>query len=293
MSAVTAAVFFIRLGTLPFAAYALASFGGFLSFLADDQLKAAQVLLLCHASAIAAFIGGLQQAAALSADRPWLVAASIALAVAGMTTMLSVALHGGVTLEPLGLATAYGCQLFVEAVGLPVRMREALLADARRKPMIITILALLACALDADATGLGPLAVSAAACAAVGSLAYAKGGGAMRHRVERHLFDRLAVGTLNPCKLAAARRALGLYEEVVAGGGEAVSGFAVPSGVSEQPLSLDETARGARNRAAAAHAAAASAASAEAAPSAVLGASIESGLLELWRTLTSHRSPSR
>lgn len=55
---------------------------------------------------------------------------------------------------------------------------------------------------------------------------------------------KIAVGSTNPTKVAAARRAAA---KVWPGG--AVIPVAVPSGVSEQPLSDDETIRGAVNRA--------------------------------------------
>jgi inosine/xanthosine triphosphatase len=65
-------------------------------------------------------------------------------------------------------------------------------------------------------------------------------------------YSRIAVGTVNPCKVGAVKATLGKYPEV-AGSEPAVVPCAVSSGISEQPLGLEETARGARNRAAAAH----------------------------------------
>ncbi|MDA1079099.1 MAG: inosine/xanthosine triphosphatase [bacterium] len=58
---------------------------------------------------------------------------------------------------------------------------------------------------------------------------------------------KIAVGSTNPVKLNAVRLAAqGQWPDVI------VTGFEVPSGVSEQPRSDEETRQGARNRAAAA-----------------------------------------
>src|SRR5947207_16025039 len=54
----------------------------------------------------------------------------------------------------------------------------------------------------------------------------------------------IAVGSLNPVKISAARLAL---EQ--AGFDFTLQGVAVPSGVAEQPIGLEESARGARQRA--------------------------------------------
>ena len=76
-----------------------------------------------------------------------------------------------------------------------------------------------------------------------------------------------AVDTLNTGKIAAVDRALAAL-----GFTHVTQGVDVPSGVSEQPVGMAETAQGARNRAQAALAAAEGAA---------LGVGLESGVLEL------------
>ena len=53
----------------------------------------------------------------------------------------------------------------------------------------------------------------------------------------------VAVGTQNKCKLAAVHAVMA---------GDSIEGFKVPSGISEQPMSLEETCQGACNRAKAA-----------------------------------------
>ncbi|HWI62755.1 MAG TPA: inosine/xanthosine triphosphatase [Symbiobacteriaceae bacterium] len=59
--------------------------------------------------------------------------------------------------------------------------------------------------------------------------------------------ERVAVGSTNPVKIGSARRIFAeLFGEV------SVSGVAVPSGVSNQPIGEEETVRGALNRARAA-----------------------------------------
>jgi non-canonical (house-cleaning) NTP pyrophosphatase len=56
----------------------------------------------------------------------------------------------------------------------------------------------------------------------------------------------LAVGTTNPGKVAAVRAALAAYPALA---DFSAAPSKVDSGVSEQPRTLDETTRGARNRA--------------------------------------------
>ena len=106
----------------------------------------------------------------------------------------------------------------------------------------------------------------------------AQAGSSARSRTNAlNRFATVAVGTKNACKLAAVRRALELYPEI-AGASAKLEAHSVPSGISEQPMGMETTASGARNRAQAAHAAAAAAQS-PGAP--VLGLGIESGLFEL------------
>ena len=55
-------------------------------------------------------------------------------------------------------------------------------------------------------------------------------------------FGTVAVGTTNACKVSAVRRALELYPEVACAA--AISAHKVSSGISEQPMGLDETVAG-------------------------------------------------
>ena len=64
---------------------------------------------------------------------------------------------------------------------------------------------------------------------------------------QRVTFAHVRVGTLNPPKLEAVRRAMTAYQPAVS-----IEGVAVDSGVSEQPVGFAEIVRGARNRARAA-----------------------------------------
>jgi inosine/xanthosine triphosphatase len=77
---------------------------------------------------------------------------------------------------------------------------------------------------------------------------------------EGRLIIRVAVGSSNPCKINAARRA---FEEVFSAATKrellvVMSSYNVPSGVSDQPFGDAETRLGAMNRAKAAHEAACS-----------------------------------
>ncbi|KAJ1552407.1 hypothetical protein HK405_011442 [Cladochytrium tenue] len=83
----------------------------------------------------------------------------------------------------------------------------------------------------------------------------------------------VAVGTTNPTKLNAVRAAVAA---VFPGAAVSVTGVAVPSGIRDQPMSDEETLRGAHNRAAAALAAH---------PGADFGVGIEGGVqrvLDKW-----------
>jgi len=86
----------------------------------------------------------------------------------------------------------------------------------------------------------------------------------------------IAVGTTNKCKLAAVK--VTLEEWGVLGTGEldepAMQGYKVPSEISEQPMSLEETYKGAMNRARNAY----TKAKADGQDSAILAFGIESGL---------------
>jgi inosine/xanthosine triphosphatase len=60
---------------------------------------------------------------------------------------------------------------------------------------------------------------------------------------------RIAVGSLNPAKVSAVREIVADYDALL---GADVDGVDAPSGVADQPKSLEETIRGAMNRARAA-----------------------------------------
>ncbi|KAL3932009.1 MAG: hypothetical protein SGPRY_000881 [Prymnesium sp.] len=100
----------------------------------------------------------------------------------------------------------------------------------------------------------------------------------------RRLFERVAVGSTNPCKVSAVHRAISSFPATA--DARSIRGFSVSSCVSEQPIGMEETARGARNRAEQAHTAAGGGAS-------VLGLGIESGLFAIdGRHYDVHRAPA-
>ena len=325
-TASSTAIALVRIGTVPFIAYTALLAAVSLGILSVPLTVSATVrlALMCHAGIILAFIGGLQQAAVVamevaresspsesvaaaisSSGGSALVAASIAIAICACAAALGAATRGGATaLEPLGLSVAYGCQLSIESFVLPCALRRIVLADARRVPMLIAILSLTSCAVDASVEPPVLAACAAAMAALVTALhSLASTEASSAPAAERPLFGAVAVGTTNPCKLSAVRAALARYPEVAAArgtgkGAETDRGWSahkVASGVSEQPMSLEETARGARNRAAAAHAAAvemhaaarvpraggSATTSAAAADGPVLALGIESGLFAL------------
>jgi len=326
-TASSTAIALVRIGTVPFIAYTALFAAVSLDIVSVPLAVSATVrlALVCHAGIILAFIGGLQQAAVVamevaresspsesvaaisSSGGSALVAASIAIAICACAAALGAATRGATALEPLGLSVAYGCQLSIESFVLPCALRRIVLADARRVPMLIALLSLTACAVDASVEPPVLAACAAAMAALVTALhSLASTEASSAPAAERPLFGAVAVGTTNPCKLSAVRAALARYPEVAAArgtgtGAETERGWSahkVASGVSEQPMSLEETARGARNRAAAAHAAAVemhagarvpraggsattSAAAAAAADGPVLALGIESGLFAL------------
>jgi non-canonical (house-cleaning) NTP pyrophosphatase len=285
-TASSTAIALVRIGTVPFIAYTALFASVSLDLVSVPLAFSATVrlALVCHAGIILAFIGGLQQAAVVamevaresspsekvaaaisSSGGSALVAASIAIAICACAAALGAATRGATALEPLGLSVAYGCQLSIESFVLPCALRRIVLADARRVPMLIASLSLTACAVDASVEPPVLAACAAAMAALVTALhSLASMEASSAPAAERPLFGAVAVGTTNPCKLSAVRAALARYPEVAAArgtgtGAETERGWSahkVASGVSEQPMSLEETARGARNRAAAAHAAA-------------------------------------
>jgi inosine/xanthosine triphosphatase len=75
----------------------------------------------------------------------------------------------------------------------------------------------------------------------------------IRRRHYATTYAAVVVGSLNQCKLEAVRNVVRTYPRLARE--QDVQGVSVPSGVSEQPLTLEETTRGARSRAQAAFAA--------------------------------------
>ena len=158
-----------------------------------------------------------------------------------------------------------------------------MLASERRVPMFIAAIAL-AAASAATAARATPGAVPPAATLAIGAVTAAAIFGAhMRRRsAAAAAYGRVVVGTLNACKLRAVERALMAYPEVA--DVDSVQGCDVATGVSEQPIGLEVTATGARNRAVAAYERARqldATCGGEPSLSPLLGLGIESGLVEL------------
>ena len=61
--------------------------------------------------------------------------------------------------------------------------------------------------------------------------------------------EALAVGTQNPCKVAAVKECVASYQAL---GTCKIAAFKVPSAVSDQPMTMEEIVAGAKNRASAA-----------------------------------------
>ena len=100
----------------------------------------------------------------------------------------------------------------------------------------------------------------------------------IRRRCHATTYAAVVVGSLNQCKLKAVRNVVRSYPRLArAPRAQGVSG---PSGVSEQPLTLEETIRGARSRAQAALAACCSSDATCSRPS-LVALGIESGLFSI------------
>ena len=267
------ATLLLRLGTLPF----------FATLVIPDYYfdRTVHIALVCHAGIILAFIGGLQQAAAIQAQNSaGLAVAAIVVAIVGCCSALAAALRGVTPIEPLVLALAYSLQGCGEALYVPASTREAMLHRERRAPMAIASVALVGAAYRVSDDG----GLAASALVAVCTLLLIR---MWRPRgVEtRPAFGTVAVGTTNACKVAAVRRTLAAYPEVAARGAAAIRTFKVPSGVPEQPMGMEVTAQGAKNRAQACYEAAAAGGTKEQpvlVP--VVGMGIQSGLFFLEAT---------
>jgi len=220
-----------------------------------------------------AFVGGLEHAVARNSAPPSKLLSALGICTAlSAWAVLPTSQYLASPAVASGLSVVYSASMVLEALVVQPRpaIAAAVLSKERRLTMLSASLALAVCSIEAGGHILGCVALSLLA-----TIAFALPG-ALAAPPSAGLYSRVGVGTLNPCKLGAVRHALALYPEV--GGLSAqVVPCAVGSGVSEQPMGLDETSRGAKQRASAAHAAAA----AEGGGGLVLGVGIESGLFEL------------
>lgn len=217
-------------------------------------------LFVVYGAVILAFIGGIQQATAVACDdEPLLVCAGIVLALGGFAAV-AISELGGPALPVV-------CALYAVQSGLEhghrswlrLRMRtgDALMSRERSASMHVACLAYAATwwLERGDATKVCTLAAGVALLRTLVA-------------IETPVASVVAVGSTNPCKVDAVRSALRGY------GGAHVEAFAVASGVPEQPMGLDVTARGARQRAEAAFAHVSSE------PNAI-GLGVESGLFAI------------
>lgn len=287
----------LQLGTTPFAVALLALAAGPISTPTD----VAKLLscLLSYSSIILAYIGGLQQAAAVSgadglprrAGLAPLVVGAILLALSGWVVLVLSQLNGIAPSHLLVASCLYSGQACLERrLPLPKRV---LMREARRVPMVIAAACLAGAA--SFAASVAPLTRGSASMRLSDSLvdsgllvlscvlllaALMPRGRSSRGGMPPR-FERVAVGSQNACKCAAVRQTLEAYPALAPHtDDEPLLTFSVPSGVSEQPIGLQIIAQGARNRAAAAHAAAMRALGGGGG-GAVLALGIESGLFEV------------
>ena len=122
----------LRIGTVPFCLLPL------LPLVSDDLRPICEPLLICHASVIIAFIGGLQQAAAIQHDLPpWIAVLAIGIALFGTTTTSAIATGLISThLAFITLTVAYLLQLLIERT-IPPTAKQSMLAAERQLPMIV------------------------------------------------------------------------------------------------------------------------------------------------------------
>ncbi|KAJ8605133.1 hypothetical protein CTAYLR_000459 [Chrysophaeum taylorii] len=138
---------------------------------------------------------------------------------------LAVVVTGGVGVAIAGIAPRWGV-LVLGAAYAAERCRGFLSA---RTGML--------CVASFWLTSARPVVDAAIAAMAVGAARWVAG------NEERAFGEVVAVGSKNPSKVAAVRTAIRAY------GGASVRAVAAASGVPEQPMGLEVTARGARNRA--------------------------------------------
>ena len=270
------ATLLLRIGTLPFLAMPVA-----LHFLPSEHARI-RVAMVCYAGTILTFIGGLQQAAAVSTpsltSTPLVAFLAIVIALSAMTCILSASLMAEIVsweaaeVELKVLCAAYIIQIWFERVFIPRSTRHAMLYMERRPSMVIAAMAMLL----TIPRPLGPFTLLAL-CGAIAACAD------LLFNLSKPdaAFGAVAIGTTNACKVAAARRALAMYPEVYAGTPRTLYQYSVPSGVDDQPIGMEVTARGARNRAYEAYHHERHRASVGAMHARLLGVGIESGLFAL------------
>ena len=133
----------LRLGTIPFIAVpVVVAFAPKFAVEKWPNLDhSLHVALVCHTGCILAFIGGLQQAAAVAAPSlphsSWIAGLAIAAAIVGCCAVLATALRGVTPDEPMVLCCAYVAQSVLERCIVPGVMRTAMLHDERTIPMML------------------------------------------------------------------------------------------------------------------------------------------------------------
>eukprot|EP00965_Chrysotila_dentata_P056855 1886606-Pleurochrysis_carterae.AAC.6 len=277
VSAEALAAALLRLGTIVFMACAVLLHADMLT---HEMQHLTVYILLTHSALVMSFIGGLHQAAAVAQHAPVvMVASGIGGSLVGWGALFlkhleaSSGSSSGTPLQIMG--TAYACQAFFEAQLVRKGLvsyagQQLMMTESRRLPMWIAAGGLATASLvyiDGRQNGVA----SSVLLPAILFLAGCDLLGAFLHRPKAR-FRRVVVGTLNPTKLSAVRFSLSSYKEVASAA--TVIGYAVPSGVEEQPMTLEETSRGAKQRAEAAYAASGGHAR-------TLAFGIESGLLPL------------
>ena len=294
VAAYDVAVVLLHLGTVPFVVAVLVL--NIVSFSAPDKVRLLSCVL-SYSVVILAFIGGLQQAAAVAssseATRPSqspLVVAAIGLALGGWVTLTVSQYRGVAPADFLVMSSCYAAQACLEAMHprwqqLPQRV---LMPKARRVPMLVAAVSLAAAAhaaaliapfsLGRTGTAFTPaeLALLALSAALIAAAVLPR---SPTPRLGTTKFAHVAVGSTNAAKCAAVRQTLQSYPAVAPA--DALLSFSVSTGVDEQPIGLEVTAEGARNRAVAAHAEARRLLGAGGVRGAVLAFGIESGIFEV------------
>ena len=217
-------------------------------------------LLASYSAVILSFIGGMVHTAAVASSAPRWVALSIATALGAWVACMSAEVVGAANGLSM-LALCFLAQLGVEHVSPWWHSRDAaaLLRSSRAAPLLVASTALAWAAEIERVQGkrcAERVAFTSMVCSAVTIVAAWRlsqgvatcGGG--RRCAPSFRFDRVAVGSANPCKLDAVARVLETHALLAAPA--AITGHAVSSGVRDQPMGLGMTVHGAYNRAEAA-----------------------------------------